>query len=66
MAEPSTNGNGNGCYVLMAGEKFPIARSLAEALQELIVFQKNKTGTITLHVKNGGLSAAEVKTIFVE
>ncbi len=50
----------------MAGEKFPIARSLAEALQELIVFQKNKTGTITLHVKNGGLSAAEVKTIFVE
>jgi hypothetical protein len=66
MAEPQTNGNGNGCYLLIGVDKIPIARSLAEALQELMVMQKNRTGKITLNLKNGGVSAVELNTIFVE
>jgi hypothetical protein len=66
MAE-SSNGNGTGCYVLIGAEKkFSIARSLAEALEELICNQKTKTGTLTIFIKSGGVSGAEVKSVFVE
>lgn len=68
MAEPSTNGNGNGngCYVLIGAEKFPIKKSLAEALQALVVRQENQTGEITIHIKSGGVSSVQLKTVWVE
>lgn len=63
MPEPSANG----CYVLTNdGKKFPITRSLAQALDQLINSQENKTGQILIHLKNGGVSAVELKTVWVE
>lgn len=57
----------NGCYLLLFdGTKYPIARSLALALQRIISEQKNKTGNFTVHVKNGGVSAVSVNTLFME
>lgn len=57
----------NGCYVLTnEGKKFPISRSLARALEKIVVEQKNATGAFTIHMKSGGVAAVEVKTMFVE
>lgn len=64
MADESTNGNG--CYLVVGAVKFPIKKSLAEALQALIVKQDNQTGQVLIHVKNGGVSAVELKTVWVE
>ena len=66
MADQPTNGNGNGCYLLVGSEKIPIKRSLAEALQALICKQDNQTGQVLIHVKQGGVSAVELKTVWVE
>lgn len=55
----------NGCYVLTSeGEKFPISRSLARAIQRVIADQKNQNGSITIHLKSGGVSSVEVKTVY--
>lgn len=59
--------NNNGCYVLTHdGKKFPISRSLARALERIVVEQKTQTGAFTIHLKSGGVAAVEVKTMFVD
>ena len=63
---PDVNQNGNGCYVLMGDKKFPIKKSLASALEQLIKSQENQTGKIIIHVKSGGVSAVQLETIWVE
>jgi hypothetical protein len=61
MADSPTNGNGNGngCYLLDGGQKIPIKRSLFVALKQILVEQKQQTGSVTLHLKNGGLTVIE-------
>lgn len=58
MAE-SSNGNGNGCYLVSGAEKIAIKRSLFIAIKEVLVDQKNQTGSITFHLKSGGISIVE-------
>lgn len=66
MAESFTNGNGNGCYVLIGEKKIPIKKSLAQAIEALILKQENETGRIVIDVKSGGVSAVRLETVWVE
>jgi len=63
MAESS---NGNGCYILMGEKKIPIKKSLAQALEALVMKQENETGRIIIDVKSGGVSAVRLETVWVE
>jgi hypothetical protein len=54
----------NGCYIAANGAgRFPISKGLAEALRKILCDQKTKTGSITLHLKNGGVSAIETRIV---
>jgi hypothetical protein len=61
MADSPTNGNGNGngCYLVNGAEKIPIKRSLFIALRQILVEQRQQTGSVTCHLKNGGLTIIE-------
>jgi hypothetical protein len=61
MADSPTNGNGNGngCYLVNGAEKIPIKRSLFVAIRQILVEQKQQTGSIVFHLKNGGLTVIE-------
>ena len=65
MADAQSNGNGNGVYLVFAkeGRKIALSRSLACAIEKVLE-QKNQTGTISLHLKNGGIASIESRTTF--
>jgi hypothetical protein len=64
MATAATNGNG--AYLVIGNEKFPIKNSLAQALQALVLKQENETGRIIIDIKSGGVSAVRLETVWVE
>ena len=55
--------NGNGCYVVSSDgtQKIPLRQSVLRALKRMT--DEKLTGSISLHMKSGGLSAVETKII---